>query len=133
MFVSFIALIFTGFPVAWVLAGLAVLFTAIAIQQLVAEGRIDLDAPLERYLPEFELGPPPPFLPGASEWKSTDVTIRSMLTHHSGIPSDVYIEDFPNKSVLGLTLDEAVQWVRVQAPRFEPGDRFDYSNSGYLS
>lgn len=31
MFVSFIALIFTGFPVAWVLGGLAVLFTALAI------------------------------------------------------------------------------------------------------
>ncbi|NQZ95225.1 MAG: TRAP transporter large permease subunit, partial [Myxococcales bacterium] len=31
MFVSFIALIFTGFPIAWVLGGLAVLFTAIAI------------------------------------------------------------------------------------------------------
>ena len=31
MFVAFIALIFTGFPVAWVLGGLAVLFTAIGI------------------------------------------------------------------------------------------------------
>ena len=31
MFVLFIGLIFTGFPVAWVLGGLAVLFTAIAI------------------------------------------------------------------------------------------------------
>ncbi|MCZ6889085.1 MAG: TRAP transporter large permease subunit, partial [Gammaproteobacteria bacterium] len=31
MFVSFIALVFTGFPIAWILAGLAVLFTALAI------------------------------------------------------------------------------------------------------
>ncbi len=31
MFVAFIGLIFTGFPVAWVLGGLAVLFTGIAI------------------------------------------------------------------------------------------------------
>ena len=31
MFVAFIALVFTGFPVAWILAGLAVLFTALAI------------------------------------------------------------------------------------------------------
>ena len=31
MFVSFIVLIFSGFPVAWVLGGLAVLFTAIGI------------------------------------------------------------------------------------------------------
>ncbi|SUZ81469.1 uncharacterized protein METZ01_LOCUS34323, partial [marine metagenome] len=31
MFFAFIVLVFTGFPVAWVLAGLAILFTAIAI------------------------------------------------------------------------------------------------------
>ncbi len=31
MFLSFIALIFTGFPIAWVLGGLAVLFTALGI------------------------------------------------------------------------------------------------------
>ena len=31
MFVSFIALVFTGFPVAWILGGLAVLFSALAV------------------------------------------------------------------------------------------------------
>ena len=31
MFVAFIALVFTGFPVAWLLAGLAIFFTALAI------------------------------------------------------------------------------------------------------
>ena len=41
MFVSFIALVFTGFPVAWILGGLAVLFTAFSI---VLE--IDLNIPI---------------------------------------------------------------------------------------
>ena len=39
MFVAFIALVFSGFPVAWILAGLAVLFTALAI---VCEADFDI-------------------------------------------------------------------------------------------
>ena len=46
-----------------------------------------LDA-VTRYLPELRIGPPPPFLPGAADWSLDDITIRSMLTHHSGLPRD---------------------------------------------
>ncbi|MGK0337254.1 MAG: TRAP-type mannitol/chloroaromatic compound transport system permease large subunit, partial [Candidatus Azotimanducaceae bacterium] len=41
MFLAFIGLIFTGFPVAWVLGGLAVLFTALGILL-----RVDFDLPI---------------------------------------------------------------------------------------
>ena len=70
MFASFIVLIFTGFPVAWVLGGLAVLFTALAIiaerdlgiftsvdwsyASLVVDRRSELDR-LER--PAHQVGP----------------------------------------------------------------------------
>ena len=64
------------------------LFTGIAILQLAERGQLDLDAPLVRYLPEFEIGPPPPYLPGAEAWRLEDITLRSMLTHHAGLPRD---------------------------------------------
>ena len=92
--------------------------TAAAVLQLVEKGRLGLDDPLDKWLPGFKNG--------------GDITIEQLLAHRSGIPSDVYLPDFAEKSVSGLTLNEAVSWVRDAAPRFEPGTRFEYSNSGYL-
>src|SRR5205823_12684984 len=51
-------------------------FTALAIMQLVEAGRIDLDAPVLRYLPWFQVG-----TPGAA----SRITIRHLLNHVSGI------------------------------------------------
>lgn len=65
------------------------LFTAIAVMRLVEAGKVDLDAPLVRYLPSFTLRPPPPWQPGADRWRIEDITVRAILTHHSGIPGDL--------------------------------------------
>jgi CubicO group peptidase (beta-lactamase class C family) len=56
------------------------LFTATATMQLAEEGRIDVDKPLQTYLPDFSIksrfsGTPP-------------ITPRMLMTHHSGLPSD---------------------------------------------
>src|SRR6185312_15802678 len=52
-------------------------FTATAIALLADEGRIDLDAPVRRYLPDFWLQDPV---------ASATVTTRDLLTHQSGLP-----------------------------------------------
>lgn len=57
------------------LASLSKLFTSIAAVQLVEQHRLDLDAPVARYLPDF-----------AANGKQA-VTIRQLLTHTSGFPS----------------------------------------------
>ena len=54
--------------------------TAVALMQLVEEGRVDLDAPLSRYLPQFKILP---------RFPGSVVTVRSVLDMHSGIPGDV--------------------------------------------
>jgi CubicO group peptidase (beta-lactamase class C family) len=55
--------------------------TATAIMQLAEEGLLDIDHPLTDYLPEFSIQPP---LSGPTP--GGPITIRTMLTHHSGIP-----------------------------------------------
>ena len=57
------------------------LFTATAIMQLVERGLIDLDQPLTTYLPEFSVKTRFP--------DSSPITMRHILTHHSGLPRDM--------------------------------------------
>ena len=56
------------------------LITATAVMQLAEQGKIDIDAPIQTYLPEFRIKTRFP--------DAGPVTVRSMLTHHSGMPSD---------------------------------------------
>lgn len=87
-------------------------FTAVATLQLVDEGRIDLHAPVERYLPWFAV-PQPAHAP---------ITIAHVLSHTAGI-------------VAGIdgTPEAAFQvWSLRDLPTFSaPGQRFHYSNVGY--
>ena len=56
----------------------AKLFTAVEMMRLVEEGRIDLDAPITDYLPEFAI---------QSRFPESDpITVRSILAHHAGLP-----------------------------------------------
>jgi len=55
--------------------------TATAVMQLVEKGKVDVDAPVMRYLPEFGVN-----------GKDT-VTVRELLTHYSGLPPDVDLKD----------------------------------------
>ena len=91
-------------------------FTATLILQLADSGRLALDDPIRRYLPE---GPP--------RWDS--VTVRNLLTHTSGIP------DYAD-SVVDLrrdyTEDELIRVAAGLPPLFAPGASWSYSNTGYV-
>ncbi|MEM7409102.1 MAG: serine hydrolase domain-containing protein [Myxococcota bacterium] len=104
------------------------LFTAIAVLQLVEAGQLELDAPLTRYLPAFRLGPPPPFLPGSAAWSLDDITLRSMLTHHSGIPSDILKGFFSDDPPRQADYVELIGTYHAQAP---VGFVMAYSNIAY--
>ncbi|HVN72201.1 MAG TPA: serine hydrolase domain-containing protein [Desulfomonilia bacterium] len=55
-------------------------FTASAVMQLAEQGKIDIDRPIQTYLPEFSI---------RSRFKDAGpITPRNIMTHHSGIPSD---------------------------------------------
>ncbi|MFH1082819.1 MAG: serine hydrolase domain-containing protein [Pseudomonadota bacterium] len=58
-------------------------FTGTMIMQLSDQGLLDIGDPLTRFIPTFSIQPPLGFAAGGP------ITIRSILTHHSGIPGDI--------------------------------------------
>jgi CubicO group peptidase (beta-lactamase class C family) len=85
-----------------------------AAMMLVDSGRLDLDAPVQRYVPAFQ---------GASKER---VLIRHLLTHSSGMPAwrPLYAES--------KTRDEALALVDTTALLRQPGDTFIYSDLGAM-
>lgn len=95
-------------------------FTAVMILQLVDEGAIDLDAPLQTYLPDTAVG--------------ADATIRSLLSHQSGIPNYTDQPDFYSDVVatrdVTLTPDQVLAYV-ADTTSGTVG-QFSYSNTNYV-
>ena len=87
-------------------------FTAAAIVVLSQQGRLGLDDPITRYLPE-----------GSAVWSS--VTIRHLLTHTSGVPEDTTLDWHRDYSESELVRSAA------QPLEFEPGTLESYSSTGY--
>lgn len=102
-------------------------FVAAAVLMLQDEGRLAIDDPLEKYLPEFGRQ-----MVVAEE--STDrvvlrrparpVTLRMLLTHTSGMNTDS-----PDECI-GLTQERKARFYARQPLAFEPGSRWQYSNPG---
>jgi CubicO group peptidase (beta-lactamase class C family) len=96
-------------------------FTAMAIMQLVEQGKLNLHVPISTYLPDYPK-------------KNADViTIHHLLMHSSGTPN---LTSFPNffKDV-SRNHYSPVQLVNLFADstlQFRPGEKFDYTNSGYM-
>jgi hypothetical protein len=59
------------------------------------------------------------------------VTIPHLLNHTSGIPNFNTLPSFPERT--DLTLSEVIELFKNLAPDFAPGDRYVYSNSGYVA
>jgi CubicO group peptidase (beta-lactamase class C family) len=90
--------------------------TAVAILMLVEEGKIDLDKPAAKYLPEMR------------GWGGK-VTVRNLLQHTGGIP-DTYgaLEDQGGVPTGTDALKLLAGWKRLDNP---PGTQFAYSDAGY--
>ncbi|WP_177207639.1 serine hydrolase domain-containing protein [Massilia yuzhufengensis] len=95
------------------------LFTAAAVMLLVDEGKLALDAPVTRYLPD-----------APRHWDK--VTIEHLLAHTSGIPNLSMDSGYWRTTArLDHTLEELVAPVRGRALEYAPGTRFTYNNTGY--
>jgi CubicO group peptidase (beta-lactamase class C family) len=96
-------------------------FTAMLILQLVAEGKIDLQAPITTYLPDYP------------KENGDKITTHHLLTHSSGIPNYTAFPDFfAAESRNPYTPDQFVKKFEDKELEFTPGEKFNYSNSGYF-
>ena len=93
-------------------------FTALAAMHLVQEGKLDLDKPVQHYLPWFKV---------ADEEASRTITVRQLLNHTSGLSAT---QD-PNVDVYTDTLKEQAQYLQYVSPVAEPGEQFEYYNQNY--
>jgi CubicO group peptidase (beta-lactamase class C family) len=93
-------------------------WTATLVMQLVDEGRIELEAPVRRYLPGFRV---------ADEAVSEAVTIRHLLTHTSGIDGDHFADTGRGDDAL-----ERYAETCAELPQVHPlGATMSYCNTGY--
>jgi CubicO group peptidase (beta-lactamase class C family) len=95
-------------------------FTSLAIMQLMEKGLVDIDKPLQNYLPAFH----PKTRPGMS---LKDITIRSVLTHTSGIQSDIW----KNSDLETGKYTDVAGFINDTYLTYPAGLAGLYSNSGY--
>ena len=104
--------------------------TATALLMLVDEGKVTLDDPVSKYIPEFQ-----------DVWLAVDtsgdhrflkrptrqITVRDLLRHTSGMPFASIME---RPTLDGLPLKVAVGSYVLTPLEYEPGTRYQYSNAG---
>ena len=94
-------------------------FTALAVMQLVEKRLIDLNAPVQRYIPWFQVDDP----------HSAQITVRSLLNHSSGLSEGGYVPNLSNDS----SLEEAVRDLRHARPTAKVGEKFQCFNPWWFS
>ncbi|WP_413303216.1 serine hydrolase domain-containing protein [Bacillus sp. 1P10SD] len=103
------------------LASLSKSFTSLAIMQLVEQGKVDLDSPVQKYIPWFSL---------RDKEASAKITVRHLLNQTSGISADGEVE-IANE-LKGISLEETVRLLRKVELSHPVGSKFEYTNLNYL-
>ncbi|UTW62665.1 serine hydrolase [bacterium SCSIO 12741] len=94
-------------------------FTAIAILQLMEEGKLSIKDPIQKFLINFPK-------------KEYPLTIEHLLTHTSGLAEITELEVFEKDLMQnGCDPDSLVNYFKDLPLEFEPGSQFSYCNSGY--
>jgi len=91
-----------------------VVATTTAVMQLVQRGQIRVNEPLVKYIPEF------------GENGKEEITVRELLTHHSGLPKDLDL------SLAWEGRETALRMAYAEKPIYAPGSRFLYSDVNFI-
>ncbi len=94
-------------------------FTAASVLLLQERGKLTVADPVSKYVPDLP-----------ASWQT--ITIAQLLHHTSGIASFTAQKEYPGIEPFARKPVEILAMVRDLPLRFEPGSRFEYSNSGYV-
>jgi CubicO group peptidase (beta-lactamase class C family) len=93
------------------------LFTGLAIGRLVEQGKLSYEDPLAKFVPDF---PDPE--------SARRIKIKHLLSHTSGLPSFNPSFSPPGDGI--VTVQTILDSIKREPPRFEPGTKWSYSNTG---
>ncbi|MFN8677891.1 MAG: serine hydrolase domain-containing protein [Thermomicrobiales bacterium] len=97
-------------------------FVATVVLQLVDEGLVGLDDPIEDYVPGIPNG--------------TSITVRQVLGMTAGIADFIAVPElaaeYAANPLIAMMPDDTLAWIRESTPDFAPGAQVHYSNSNYI-
>jgi D-alanyl-D-alanine carboxypeptidase len=96
------------------------MFTAVSVLQLAQAGKLGLNDPLAKYLPDYP-----------NKELAEKVTISELLSHTGGT-GDIFGPEFEAHRLELRTLQDYVKLYGNRGLRFEPGSRWEYSNYGFI-
>lgn len=103
------------------IASVGKVFTSVLILQLAEEKKLALSDSINRFLPKMKI-------PNADK-----ITVHHLLTHTSGLGSYMRHNDYPKLLKNKIEIDEIARLIEQQPLVFNvPGEKFEYSNSGYV-
>jgi len=94
-------------------------FTAMAILILQEQGKLNVHDKIKKYVPD-----------APKAWD--EITIENLLTHTSGIYNYTESLEFMKTLPVRVTLKELIAKFKDKPLNFKPGEKFSYSNSGYI-
>jgi CubicO group peptidase (beta-lactamase class C family) len=94
-------------------------FTAACILLLEEHGKLKVEDSVKKYMTD-----------APAAWDK--VTIFNLLTHTSGIPSFTAFPEYASTEAIATTPEKLVARFREKPLEFQPGERWNYSNSGYV-
>lgn len=103
------------------IASVSKMYSALAVMQLVDEGKIELDTPITKYLPDFKM----------NDERYKDITVRMLMNHTSGISMGLSTNHYLYDDIDSFVHDNTFDILSGQRFKAAPGEYACYNNMGF--
>lgn len=108
-------------PYQYSIASVSKVFVSVAVMQLYEQGKLDLDTPIEQYIPEFCM----------ADERYHKITPRMLLDHTSGLMGTHYINSTHFGEISDYPKEMLLENLKYQTLKTEPGTYASYCNDGF--